>query len=667
MWHRVVKGIEELIQEVIFTPWARHCCALLTGKVPAESIILSGEHKSHPRVNQINPSVSDSISDAVYKAMQLPKEDRFASAAEFKEALHDPDFSYQNPKTVAKIARLARRRKQNALMAILALVVMAVVFVGGVILYPILFPGSTVSADMLTGLAQTQVSNDATSAALNAALLDAENAATLDVLGGMATAMASTSSSNESTQVAVQGFIDETATQAVIQALTKPANGTKTAMALRTSTGTKMPTGKPTVTATTTPVTAPDLVIDRVELVGGTIGSCVNLPVTYRYRIVVYNQGTGDASNFTVNAFGTMRNISILKAGQSVDITDIVKQSSTIVVDFYDDIKESNENNNLYTGYIPNPTAPATCTPTRTVTATPKPAVAPSAPTFIYPVDGQTVVYGEHYLLKLHSASDYDYSLFTFKQNGTTVFEYYGEDTCSIYADSVDQNRFQPGFTEVIIKTNKDGLWSKETRITINLITPVPSDTPTRTPTRTPTLTPPPPIPPAGPNLLGNAGFEDGGARDFLSWTFSPSNSSCSRAQHENIWPFAHTGARFLSTGRSPEYPNCSSVWQEVGIAPQVGQTYTAGFWLRNGKNANPPTSQNVVIALWGTRGPNPESAGNTVTITDFQWSCHQLWFTPNQSGNTVLKIEIYLDKTWLGDVHADDLYLGYGKVQYCP
>ena len=165
---------------------------------------------------------------------------------------------------------------------------------------------------------------------------------------------------------------------------------------------------------------------------------------------------------------------------------------------------------------------------------------------------------------------------------------------------------------------------------------------------------------------MGNAGFEDGPPREFWNWTFSPTNGSCSRAQHTTgTWIPAHSGSRFLGTGRTTDYPNCLSVWQEVNVAPQVGQTYTAGFWLRNGSNSTPAQSQNVVIALWGI-GPNGENASKTVTITDFEWSCHQLWFTPTRSGNNRLKIEVYLNQTWNMDVHADDLYLGYGQVDYC-
>ena len=139
----------------------------------------------------------------------------------------------------------------------------------------------------------------------------------------------------------------------------------------------------------------------------------------------------------------------------------------------------------------------------------------------------------------------------------------------------------------------------------------LPTSTPIPPTAVLPTFTPIPPtaVPPTqpavpGPNLLGNGGFENGTAGAFLNWTFSPSNSSCSRAQHEYIWPFSRTGARFLSAGRSPDYPNCFSVWQEVNVAPQVGQTYTAGFWLRNGGNNEvSPKSQNAVIALWALRG----------------------------------------------------------------
>ena len=342
--------------------------ALLTGKVPVPkaSSCLVSTNRTHASIRSMNLLKILSVMLSIKPCSSRKKIDLPAHQNSRKRCM-TRIFLIKTQRQSPKTPCLARRRKESVLRAILTMIVMAVVFVGGVILFPILFPASTVSADLLTGLAQTQVSNNATSAALNAALLDAENSATLDVLGGMATAMASTSSSNESTQAAIQRLIDETATQASYQALTNPASGTKTALARRTSTGTRTPTRTPTITSTATPMTAPDLVIDRVDLVGPA-GSCVNLPITYTYRITVYNQGTGDANNFTVNAFGTMRSISMLKAGQSTVLVDIVKQSSTIMADFYDEVQESNENNNAYIGNLITPTAPVTCTPTKAPT-----------------------------------------------------------------------------------------------------------------------------------------------------------------------------------------------------------------------------------------------------------------------------------------------------------
>jgi serine/threonine protein kinase len=339
------------------------------------------------------------------------------------------------------------------------------------------------------------------------------------------------------------------------------------------------PSMTPLSTDTSAPLPAyPDLVVTDITLAAFS-GDCISAPFSATYNVTIHNQGQADAGNFAVDILGNIQTVSELRAGQSTTISGInAIGGSTISLDVYYQVIESNEGNNVFAGSIPASTPPPMCTPTSPPTNTPLPTYT------LYPT-------------------------------------------------------LKPLPTYTLFPTLSP--------------TPVP-----------PTPIPPTPIPAAGPNLLGNAGFENGGAREFLNWNFLPNNSSCSRAQHENIWPYARTGARFLSTGRSPDYPNCASVYQDVNVVPQVGQTYTAGFWLRNGGNGS--QSQDTGIALWGN-GPNPEPARNSVMVTDGKWTCYQLWFTPTRSDNTSLRIEIYLVQTWVMDIQADDLYLGYGAVQYCP
>jgi len=61
---------------------------MLTDRVPPDSVdILTGNQDVPPPVRELNPAVSQELSDAVAKAMQVERNERFESAADFKEAL----------------------------------------------------------------------------------------------------------------------------------------------------------------------------------------------------------------------------------------------------------------------------------------------------------------------------------------------------------------------------------------------------------------------------------------------------------------------------------------------------------------------------------------------------------------------------------------------------
>lgn len=63
----------------------------LTLKIPPESVdIMAGREKAPKSVHTINPAVSLSVSEAIQKAMQLDRNRRFGTVAEFKSALSTP-------------------------------------------------------------------------------------------------------------------------------------------------------------------------------------------------------------------------------------------------------------------------------------------------------------------------------------------------------------------------------------------------------------------------------------------------------------------------------------------------------------------------------------------------------------------------------------------------
>lgn len=160
-----------------------------------------------------------------------------------------------------------------------------------------------------------------------------------------------------------------------------------------------------------------------------------------------------------------------------------------------------------------------------------------------------------------------------------------------------------------------------------------------------------------GPNLLNNPGFEAG----YTSWNWIPTNSSCSRAIYTDT---PHGGSQYLATGRSDFYPNCNSVYQDVYTTPQIGDRYTYGVWLRS-----PWAAQTLSIALWFTGSPggaNAYAVSQNASL-DGSWRCYQVTLLVDRiDQNNRFRTQIYLPNANL-DVNVDDVYLGYGQVQYCP
>lgn len=157
-------------------------------------------------------------------------------------------------------------------------------------------------------------------------------------------------------------------------------------------------------------------------------------------------------------------------------------------------------------------------------------------------------------------------------------------------------------------------------------------------------------------NLLSNPGFEE----NFTSWLWYPNSGSCSKAIYSD--GNSHGGLKHLATARNSTYPNCNSVYQDKFLIPQTGDKFTYGVWLRS-----PWTPQTVPIALWFTGPGGGEYQVGSQAYIDNTWRCFQMTLTINQIGqNNRLRTEIYLPN--LGpDVNIDDVYLGYGQVQYCP
>jgi hypothetical protein len=181
---------------------------------------------------------------------------------------------------------------------------------------------------------------------------------------------------------------------------------------------------------------------------------------------------------------------------------------------------------------------------------------------------------------------------------------------------------------------------------------PTPTDTPSPTPTDTPTPTP------VG-NLVRNPGFEEGGPKEYLHWSWNPSTGICSRAIYTSAIAEPHEGQRYLATGSSDDYPNCSSVYQDVWITPQPGQEYTLGVWLRS-----PWAPQSLSVALWAMGGSTPDGSSRDVSLDD-TWRCFAVTLQVSHSSNNRLRVEVYLPNRNL-DVNLDDFVLWYGQPRVC-
>jgi hypothetical protein len=92
--------------------------------------------------------------------------------------------------------------------------------------------------------------------------------------------------------------------------------------------------------------------------------SCVPEPRPAKLMACVENQGPAVAGTFFVAINNTMLRVASLGAGQNVCIEDGPEAfEAEVYVDAQDQVRESREDNNAFSGPIPLPTPLPTCTP----------------------------------------------------------------------------------------------------------------------------------------------------------------------------------------------------------------------------------------------------------------------------------------------------------------
>ncbi|MCX6030896.1 MAG: DNRLRE domain-containing protein [Chloroflexi bacterium] len=166
-----------------------------------------------------------------------------------------------------------------------------------------------------------------------------------------------------------------TATSTPSRTPTPSRTATPTKTSTATSTGGVTPP-LPTSTATVTP-TLPDLTLAYAYFnMRGYYGGCVLQYGDLVFYVCIANQGDAAAGPFTVGVNGEDR----ARAGGIPAQTTLCLEAgaynfsfATIITDRYDEVAESDETNNTWSGMfiLPIPTPPLLCTATPTVTPTP--------------------------------------------------------------------------------------------------------------------------------------------------------------------------------------------------------------------------------------------------------------------------------------------------------
>jgi hypothetical protein len=175
----------------------------------------------------------------------------------------------------------------------------------------------------------------------------------------------------------VTGTATLTATPASTHTPTPSASATQTSTA--TATATASATFTPTPTPSPTSTAADILVTGASATLPGYAGGCITAIGSPVLRVCLTNQGATDAGPFSLLIGGCLNppqqwRVAGLAAGATTCLeSDAGPQwwnACEILADAYNEIAERDETNNRWTGILPLPTLPATCTPTNTPTAT---------------------------------------------------------------------------------------------------------------------------------------------------------------------------------------------------------------------------------------------------------------------------------------------------------
>ena len=148
---------------------------------------------------------------------------------------------------------------------------------------------------------------------------------------------------------------------------------------------------------------------------------------------------------------------------------------------------------------------------------------------------------------------------------------------------------------------------------------------------------------------LNNSSFESG----TQGWSLV---GPCNYTTYQNN---PHHGNSYLAANRNGN-PACTSIYQDINIPVQAGQTYRLGAWIRSGSGNNLEGS----VVLWGI-GQNPnENASAGYSFDGSYWKCIETVFTPTMS-HTSFRAEFYLG-SMDNEFHIDDTQIRQGNIPFC-
>jgi hypothetical protein len=133
----------------------------------------------------------------------------------------------------------------------------------------------------------------------------------------------------------------------------------------------------------------------------------------------------------------------------------------------------------------------------------------------------------------------------------------------------------------------------------------------------------------SNPNLLSDSSFERPGLRP---WYAAPGQNW---AVYQS-WA-SPVGEHYLETNSgSSSSPN---VYQDVGVAPTVGQSYQGSVLLRS------PSSTPIIVALvlWGLGGSANEVGQTQITVSSSTWTRYYTDIDVAKPGHNDLRLQLYL------------------------